>query len=980
MPPVVLAVATVAAVATGSKFLKTVSSIGLQIAGYATGNLALVALGKAVGSSALSSNKQTAPSPENANRLRANIDVRTPRKTVIGITAMATDIRDEEITGNQDYLHRFIVTSSHKAQSHDEIWFDDKMAWSAAGGVTSEFAAWLTVQVINEGSAANAINISSRMGSSRRYTGCSYVYLRYRINDSKSPFAQSITTRITIRGQGASLYDPRRDSTVAGGSGSQRADSQSTWAWDDNACRNPALALLFYLLGYRINGELAVGKGIPPERIDLESFAVAANICDETVATPGGTEPRYRCDGVWSEGDSPTTVIDMLKACMNADLDDVDGKLRLTIFTDTTFASDADFTDDDIIGKFTWEPERPLETTYNVVRGTYTDPSNASLYQQVDYPEVKETSPDGIDRIDPFNLPMAQSPYQCQRLAELRRNRQKFGGIFKAEFQATAWRVQKNSIVRLTFSRRGWVNKTFRVADIDLRVDGVVPLTLVEEDPAIYVAPALKAAVAGVNSTPYDPFKDAIVTGIDAAGKTALWPDITGTGKPADNATRNIVTYSATAPASPVNGDLWVDTSGTYAVFKLRSGGAWVTGANALSAYNALSGKPVALADINTTESSKLAGIAPGADVTSANISAGYAGQTGWGTYAGYTPEQVTTPGANLLFNSSFNIGSLGWPDGSWSGPLKAAGDVGAYYMTTNANNRYLYTADVTKTPVFPNQPYTFQVWAAANGASSGSNRPYFYIDWHRADGSPIGSSGLTFVPVNVGYLTLAVTGTSPSDAAYARVVMNSNQVATGGGAVYTSKWKLELGSSPTPWTDEATNGALYQSGQTIDSLKPAQANADVTGLNISAGFVGQQRGATSNSLADLDPTAASTLASLSVGSTQVAPYGSVISKMIPAGGSASFNGRIQVDGSGSSSGTIRCALQSSPSGANTFTTFASGAGSSAGPGETGGDSASGTFTNTTGVDRVFDFRVSIQRTPGSAGGTVIQSTSYIAI
>jgi hypothetical protein len=81
-------------------------------------------------------------------------------------------------------------------------------------------------------------------------------------------------------------------------------------------------------------------------------------------------------------------------------------------------------------------------------------------------------------------------------------------------------------------------------------------------------------------------------------------------------ATRNIVTYSMAAPSSPVDNDLWVDLSGTFAVFKLRSGGAWVTGANALTAYNALSGTPVALADINTTESSKLAGIESGADVT----------------------------------------------------------------------------------------------------------------------------------------------------------------------------------------------------------------------------------------------------------------------------------------------------------------------------------------------------------------------------
>ena len=99
-------------------------------------------------------------------------------------------------------------------------------------------------------------------------------------------------------------------------------------------------------------------------------------------------------------------------------------------------------------------------------------------------------------------------------------------------------------------------------------------------------------------------------------GLTAVWAGITGTGKAADNATRNVVTYSASAPGSPVDGDLWVDISGTYAVFKLRVSGVWTTGANALSAYGALSGRPVALADINTTESSKLTGIEANADVT----------------------------------------------------------------------------------------------------------------------------------------------------------------------------------------------------------------------------------------------------------------------------------------------------------------------------------------------------------------------------
>jgi hypothetical protein len=504
------------------KLLGTVAKLAAFAIGTAVGGPlvgALFASVASIGVSALSGKpKSPVNSPEALNRLRANVDPRTPRKTVVGITALATDIRDEEFTDNQTYFHRFIVCASHKVQSIDEIWFDDEKAWSASGGVTSKFSGYLTVATRTEGTAANAINISSRMGSTRRYTGLAYVHLRYKLTGNskkaESPFAQSITTRITIRGKGAALPDPREP-------GQDMAD-QSTWTWDADACRNPALALLFYLLGYRINGKLAIGKGIPPDRIDIESFEIAANICDEEVATETGTEPRYRCDGIWSEGDSPTTVIDMLKATMNADLDDVGGKLRLTVFHDDLATPDADFTDNDVLDGFDWQPVPDLDQTFNVVRGSYTDPSDQSLYQLVDYPEQREASDDGIDRIFTFDLPMVQSPYQAQRLAELKRQRQKFGGIFTAEFQATAWKVQKNSVVRLTFAQTGFVEKLFRVAEMEIRQDGIVPLSLREENALIYGPPALSPPIDPVDSTPYDPTLDPVIQAINGGAATLV--------------------------------------------------------------------------------------------------------------------------------------------------------------------------------------------------------------------------------------------------------------------------------------------------------------------------------------------------------------------------------------------------------------------------------------------------------------------------
>src|SRR5690606_26743977 len=118
--------------------------------------------------------------------------------------------------------------------------------------------------------------------------------------------------------------------TVAGGEGDMRADDQSTWAYkdgDDTIGENLPLQILRVLLGWKISGKLATGCGLPPERLDLQSFAVAANIADEAAAkVGGGTEPRYRGAGVLSEGDEPQTLLDAMCAACNAKLTDYGGK------------------------------------------------------------------------------------------------------------------------------------------------------------------------------------------------------------------------------------------------------------------------------------------------------------------------------------------------------------------------------------------------------------------------------------------------------------------------------------------------------------------------------------------------------------------------------------------------------------------------------------------------------------------------------
>ncbi len=543
------------------------SMLTTSIAGLGISAGALISAGtliNAAGSLMSARAKAPATSSSASDRLNVSMNLRAPRVTVVGSTAMATDLRDQEWSDDQSLCHRFVVVAAHRVQAIREIWFDGELAWTAAGGVQGKGVGYLTVIPILEGTAGNAINIGPRMGRTRIYAGCAYVYLAYKLTGNgkkgESPYAQSIPSRVTIVGDGASFYDPRRDSTVPGGSGTMRAGDQSTWAWDASACRNPALATLFYLLGWRINGRLSVGKGIPASRIDLASFIAAANICDEPVAKPGGGfEPRYRCDGVWNEEDDPSLVLDNLKAAMNAVLDDVDGKIRLTVLHNDLVVPAGDLTTDDVLGEFTWIQTPALDESINVIRGGYTDPSPASLYQLVDYPEVRIDSPDGIDRSQLVNLPLVQSPSQGQRLVKLRLGRSQYGGTFTAVFQATAWKYQKGDVVRFSFLPLGWSQKLFRIADMAVQVDGTVPLMLREEHPAIYAAyDDATAAVTGVAPTTYDPSLWPVLQAIDEAGKTGDWSQIVDDNgkKPEDSAT---VGAPADTPVGDLTGKLVAD-------------------------------------------------------------------------------------------------------------------------------------------------------------------------------------------------------------------------------------------------------------------------------------------------------------------------------------------------------------------------------------------------------------------------------------
>ncbi|MGZ2472590.1 hypothetical protein ACVI1N_000881 [Sinorhizobium medicae] len=104
--------------------------------------------------------------------------------------------------------------------------------------------------------------------------------------------------------RGLREYDPRKDSTVAGGSGPQRLNTPSTWVHT----KNPAVHRLNYQLGLRalVSGRTLIGEGKSLGQIDLATYFVAMNVCD-TLRSNG--KKTYECSLFVSGDDDHTEVL-----------------------------------------------------------------------------------------------------------------------------------------------------------------------------------------------------------------------------------------------------------------------------------------------------------------------------------------------------------------------------------------------------------------------------------------------------------------------------------------------------------------------------------------------------------------------------------------------------------------------------------------------------------------------------------------------
>ncbi|MBB5715840.1 hypothetical protein [Sphingomonas aerophila] len=432
-----------------------------------------------------------------ADRLNASVNPTAPRKIVFGRTAAGADERYFETYGNKkDRNAQVIALASHKVNAVTAYYAENDLVWTGAG-LLSHADGIESIRAVTEGRPGSgfAVGSGAYWKSTASFTGCAYIAITWKLSNDAWPSGLPSSTRTIV--EGCPVYDPRLDGSI-GGSGSHRFDNQNSWTWRNGSVeigRNPALCLLTYLIGWKINGKIVWGMGIPSANIDFDSFRTYANLCEELVATQAGsTVQRYTCDGIYSTSDTHETVLSGITAAMGScKLVDVGGAYTIVGGYDDTAGPKVALTTDDLIGAagsaspYVWMPAPASRERFNIIRGRFADPSN--LYQLSEWgdPIEQPALADDVPRTMTLDLGCVSRPETCQRIAKQFLLREYLTpGKFSATFGPNAFAVTVGSLVTLTIPKEGWNAKLFRVEEQTETHDMFYQMTLREESAAIY--------------------------------------------------------------------------------------------------------------------------------------------------------------------------------------------------------------------------------------------------------------------------------------------------------------------------------------------------------------------------------------------------------------------------------------------------------------------------------------------------------------
>lgn len=351
------------------------------------------------------------PSAQTVRSSKAPVRYILGRVSTGGVLVWAQEQAGDQ--GEGEWLHLVYVLCEGAIDALENIYLGEEEIGA--------FGPFATYELVVEPTQVNAFLKANCPDWKDSQIGRGLSFVRISLFYSAEKFPSGIPdTRFVVRGR-KDIYDPR--SNTAGYSA------------------NTALHLLWYL---------RARCGVPDDEIVFETFASAANVCDEAVTNAdGSTSQRYRSGCVIGADEQRTGVLQKLEAAAGGHLIRVGGRW---MFQAGAYYGPYDFeiTEDMVIGTVTGSTEPTNDSAINTVRGTFIDPSQS--WTETDYPEVSVAEwivEDGGEAAETLTYSYVTDPYQAQRLANMELRRRRAGGAISIPMNFAGYNCRPGRVVRL---------------------------------------------------------------------------------------------------------------------------------------------------------------------------------------------------------------------------------------------------------------------------------------------------------------------------------------------------------------------------------------------------------------------------------------------------------------------------------------------------------------------------------------------------
>lgn len=383
---------------------------------------------------------------------------------------------------------------------------------------------------------------------------------------------------VTAVFRGKKVYDPRKDSTVSGGSGSHRLATPSTWEWSEN----PALIAYDYARD-------AHGWAVPAAEINTADVMAAANACDvsTTFTLTGGstgsvTLPRYRCGIVIPTDADPLQAMDDIMASMNGRYAWSGGVLRMRagVLNTTAFSMDDSWLVEKVNarGQADGEPIITAAQAYtraqrvNRISGTCVDPDQR--YQMLPFPAVEDAtliSAKG-EREAEIALPAVNHIAHAQHLASMAIRQAQAGQRIELRCGLKALDAELLDVFSLTYqsARHGISAKLYEVVGWRWAPDDAIRIQAAEISAALFTVDAtLEGRDPAPDSGLREPWDVEQITGVSVTSGTTATLD-------GSVLTRTTVSWTAAIGQSVRQGGE-IEVQYTPAADTVPAGDAWAS-------------------------------------------------------------------------------------------------------------------------------------------------------------------------------------------------------------------------------------------------------------------------------------------------------------------------------------------------------------------------------------------------------------------